>query len=415
MVLNREVLNCLGHVDLPDWAESMAETLRREGHASLLTAPVLQGETTAHHPGWQYVAEPQFAQSTRVGWHFGGHDKAPAWLPPWVITADSELAGQRWLHDGNTQTGVRAAIGGTFPLIDLCREDLLLSKPRRLLALTDGVATFVCSTLEQARMNLGEALREAQWQGVAPANPGRHLHSLVARDRLALLASCVFGVRFDVADIPVEGFGRLERIDVVIAGRLGFALRQLGIAERHADGRFELWVQPRLIPSRYLLSQVRGGMEAAYLQLVDGTPVFFTGAGTGKNLILRGLLRDTLAYQDTRDRPTAGLPKVALIPATDLTEAFYLRLGIMSFARTLAGVTTIFADHGIGLRTVLPAAQLGLGEEATGDEASDLILLTERVNEGAMMAAIEQIKNEVKLAGLRCLLRVEGDALPTWA
>lgn len=103
------------------------------------------------------------------------------------------------------------------------------------------------------------------------------------------------------------------------------------------------------------------------------------------------------------------------MPFARTSAAFYLRLGIMNFARTLAAVTGILAEAGVGLRTVLPASELGLALPAGKEEASDLILLSERVEEGAMAAAIDAIRTQVRLAGIRCCIRCEGEGVRPWS
>lgn len=250
----------VGFLNLPPWAESLVALLRGHRLERLLTCPLLSDDGAAVAPDlpWPRLPAAAFAAAVATGLHFDDAP-APAWWPRRVITADSGFAAQRLLVEGVAATGVRAAIGGTYPLLDIHRPEALLPPPRRLLALPDGVTTFLLTAMDQDGLTLDQALAEAQWRGIAPAHATRHLHGLEARDRLCLLASAIFGERLLPADVACEGVLKLDKTDLRIAARLGYHARHLGVVERRDDGSLEAWVQPRLIPARYLLAQVRGG------------------------------------------------------------------------------------------------------------------------------------------------------------
>ncbi|HEY9070592.1 MAG TPA: hypothetical protein VIV61_10085 [Candidatus Ozemobacteraceae bacterium] len=406
-----------GFLNLPGRQDELRTTLERLGLSDLTRRPVLGGEN-AERP-WSTLEPSEFFAVVDTGFHFPERRPPPDWTP-WVITSDAGTANTRLENGLASQTGMRGAIGGTFPFLDICGTNVFLPIPRRLLAMTDGVAGFILTEMEQSGRSLEEAVREAQWQGIAPGNITRHLHALTARERLALLASAVFGINLTAERILAEGFGQLEARDVAIARSLGYAIRLLGAVEAHEDA-FEAWVRPCLLPSRYVLAQVRGGSEAAYMQGADGSSHIFVGPGTSFEVSLRGMLRD---YHQLREKGTLGTAPFAacsLIPSHRQVSGCYLRLRLVNPMATLAQVTKVFAEAGIEVRYIVqPDAEIVSQETPPGNIAckrvsqpsspignEELVLFTAPVEDGILHGAIEQIRVEVKLAAVKCCLRYE--------
>ncbi|HNV69117.1 MAG TPA: hypothetical protein PKO06_05420, partial [Candidatus Ozemobacteraceae bacterium] len=243
----------VGFLQLPLWHEALRAQLRQFGQEELLRAPVLNAEDTGD--GWKSLSTEEFFRFVQVGLHFEAV-RPIAQITDILITSDANLALKRILEFPTGTTGVRGALGGLSPLLDLFNRDCFQDRPRRMLCIADGVTNFVLNEMEHQERTLENAVQEAQWQNIAPGNPTRHLHGLVARERLALLATVLFGIKLSPDQILVEGIAKLEQKDIQLARSLDYSLRLLGAIERR-ENRIEAWVRPCLIPCRYLLSQVR--------------------------------------------------------------------------------------------------------------------------------------------------------------
>ncbi|NLI77569.1 MAG: hypothetical protein GX442_14175 [Candidatus Riflebacteria bacterium] len=392
-------MSTVGFLNLPPWPAELRQGLHDHGLPDLLRAPVLGTEDV--DPPWTSFPDEEFFGTVDTGLQFADGRPPTRW-PSRVITADAPTACRRFLNRQRGTTGVRGAIGGTAPLLDLFHARAGYPAPRRLLAMTDGVAGAVLGEMGRSGKTLEESLQEIQWRDLAPGNATRHLHGLVARDRLVLLGSLVFNITLDPEQVFTEGFGQVSPRDLALADTLDATIRLLGVVEA-AEGGTAAWVRPVLLPSRYLLAQVRGGAEAAYLQLADQTSLFFSGPGTTPAVVLRGMVRDwrdllaadggPLRAEDSRETTTPAEP-----PAT-----FYLRFALTRFDLTVSQVLNVLAEQGIGIGSLFqPPSAPGNGQE------TELVVFTRPVAEKTLQDALRLLRERVRLASLKTCLRSEG-------
>ncbi|RCK78707.1 MAG: Homoserine dehydrogenase [Candidatus Ozemobacter sibiricus] len=411
-------MSTVGFLNLPSWMVELRQFLLEQGQTDLVRAPVLGGEDVERP--WAALAPDEFFACVETGLHFpdGRSPVVDRW-PARVITADAALASRRWRLRQQATTGVRGAIGGTFPLLDLHHPRAGYPAPRRLLAAPDGVAVAALTEMEHTGRTLEAALQDIQWRNLAPGNATRHLHGLVARDRLALLAGLLFGVDVDPDAIPCEGLTRITPRDVELATRLDMTIRLLAAAEL-GDGGLSLWVRPVLLPARYLLAQIRSGSEGAYLQRADQSSVFYSGPATGPAVILRGMIRDWLepvpmaapaptppAGSATTEsgRSAAGMVEGATSPAS-----FFLRFALSHFDLTVAQVLNVLAAKGIGIRSLYQPENGGRGPlpDNAGHSEPELVVFTRPVEERHLSEALREIRDQIKLATVKTCLRTEG-------
>lgn len=396
-------MSSAGFLNLPARQEDLRSSLERLGLHDLARRPILGRENA--EPPWVTLDPAEFFSAVDTGFHFETNRLPKDWTP-WVITSDANLANSRLEKGLGDHTGIRGAIGGTFPFLDICGKNMFLPVPRRLIAMTDGVAGFILTEMERSGRTLDESIREAQWQSLAPGNMTRHLHALAARDRLALLASSIFGINLSAERISTEGFGQIDARDIAIARSLDYNIRLVGVVEAHDDG-FEAWVRPCLLSSRYVLAQVRGGSEAAYMACSDGSSQIFVGPGTSFDVSLRGMLRD---HQQLSEKGMFGVVPLApcsLIPAHKQISGFYIRMTLVHHMSTLAQITNVFATAGIEVRYIVQPDGDSVSRE-TGSGNTDLVIFTAPVCDGTMHETLEQVREEVKLAAIKACLRYEG-------
>src|ERR1700752_4080377 len=123
-------------------------------------------------------------------------------------------------------------------------------------------------------------LAEAQARGYAEADPTFDIEGIDAAHKLTIMSAIAFGVPMQFEKAYTEGISSLTREDIRYAEELGYRIKLLGITRRTPAG-IELRVHPTLIPSRRLIANVEGVMNAI---LVKGDAVgatLYYGAGAG--------------------------------------------------------------------------------------------------------------------------------------
>jgi homoserine dehydrogenase len=192
--------------------------------------------------------------------------------------------------------------------------------------------------------------------------------------------------------VYTEGISKLTREDIQYAEELGYRIKLLGIAKRKTSG-IELRVHPTLIPTKRLIANVEGVMNAI---LVKGDAVgqtMFYGAGAGAEPTASAVVADLIDVARTMTvDPEHRVPHlafqpdqlsdVAILPMGEVETSYYLRLRVHDKPGVLADITRILADLGISIDAMVQK------EPHEGEAHADIIMLTHRTLEKHVNAAI---------------------------
>jgi homoserine dehydrogenase len=225
------------------------------------------------------------------------------------------------------------------------------------------------------------------------------------------MSAIAFGIPVQFDKAYVEGITKLGTADIKYAEQLGYRIKLLGITKRRradASGQregIELRVHPALIPSKRLIANVEGAMNAVVVQGdAVGTTLYY-GKGAGAEPTASAVIADLvditrlhtadaahrvphLAFQPhTLDDAMSALPVLSM---GEIVTSYYLRLRVADEAGVLARVTGILAEAGISIDAVLQREADEVGGE--GSTQTDLIILTHDCVEAKMNAAMAQMQ-----------------------
>ena len=118
-----------------------------------------------------------------------------------IVTANKELLADqgRILLESAEKAGVEirfeAAVGGGIPIIHPLKESLVGDRINRILGIMNGTTNYILTRMSEGLIDYGTALREAQEQGYAEAEPSADVEGHDAANKLAILASIAFRSR----------------------------------------------------------------------------------------------------------------------------------------------------------------------------------------------------------------------------
>jgi len=303
-------------------------------------------------------------------------------------------------HAKGVMVAFEAAVAGGIPIIKALREGLTANRIEWVAGIINGTTNFILSEMRDKGHDFDVVLKEAQRLGYAEADPSFDIGGIDAAHKLTLMSAIAFGIPVQFAKAYVEGITQLSGIDIRYAEQLGYRIKLLGITKRTTGG-VELRVHPCLIPSRRLIANVEGAMNAV---MVEGDAVgstLYYGKGAGSEPTASAVIADLvdITRLHTAD-PQHRVPHLAfqpdamsdlqVLPMSEVVTSYYLRLRVADEAGVLARVTGLLAEGSISIDAVLQreADQVG-GEGAT---STDLIILTHNTREGAMDAVLAQIQ-----------------------
>ncbi len=289
-----------------------------------------------------------------------------------------------------------AAVAGGIPIIKALREGLTANRIEWVAGIINGTTNFILSEMRAKGLDFEVVLKEAQRLGYAESDPTFDIEGVDAAHKATIMSAIAFGVPVQFEKAHVEGITKLQGADIRYAEQLGYRIKLLGITKRREHG-IELRVHPTLVPSKRLIANVEGAMNAVVVQGdAVGTTLYY-GKGAGAEPTASAVVADLvdITRLATAD-PDHRVPHLAfqpdamadtpILPIGQVVTAFYLRLVVADEAGVLSRITTILAENGISIDAVLQR------ESAEGERQTDLIILTHDTVEGRLREALAQMQ-----------------------
>jgi homoserine dehydrogenase len=314
-------------------------------------------------------------------------------------------------HAKGVMVAFEAAVAGGIPIIKALREGLSANRIEWIAGIINGTTNFILSEMRDKGLDFNTVLKEAQRLGYAEADPTFDIEGIDAAHKATIMSAIAFGVPMQFAKAHVEGITKLSAIDIKYAEQLGYRIKLLGITKKVPSG-IELRVHPTLIPTKRLLANVEGAMNAVQVHGdAVGTTLYY-GKGAGSEPTASAVIADLvdvtrLQTADPENRvphlafqPDA-LQNTPILPMAEVTTSYYLRFAVADQAGVLAEITRILAAHGVSIDALLQK------EAAEGESQTDLVILTHETKEKNMMAAITEMQALKTVLGEIIKIRLE--------
>ncbi|MES2940293.1 MAG: homoserine dehydrogenase [Pseudomonadota bacterium] len=299
-------------------------------------------------------------------------------------------------HRRGVMVAFEAAVAGGIPIIKALREGLTANRIEWIAGIINGTTNFILSEMRDKGLDFEAALKDAQRLGYAEADPTFDIEGVDAAHKATIMSAIAFGIPVQFDKAYVEGITKLAPQDIKYAEQLGYRIKLFGITKRTAKG-IELRVHPALVPSKRLIANVEGAMNAVVVQGdAVGTTLYY-GKGAGSEPTASAVIADLVDITRLHTADAAHrVPHLAfqpdqmssepVLPMSEVVTSYYLRLRVADQAGVLAKVTGLLAESGISIDAMLQR------EAGEGEKHTDLILLTHNVREGTMNQVIEAMQ-----------------------
>src|SRR5512145_239298 len=291
-----------------------------------------------------------------------------------VVTANKALLAThgneifKAAQDKGVMVAFEAAVAGGIPIIKALREGLSANRIEWIAGIINGTTNFILSEMRDKGLSFDTVLKEAQRLGYAEADPTFDIEGVDAAHKITILSALAFGIPMQFDKAYVEGISKLAGDDIKYAEQLGYRIKLLGITRRTPEG-VELRVHPTLIPTKRLIANVEGAMNAVVVQgdAVGATLYYGKGAGA---------------------EPTASAVVADLVDITRLATADPdHRVPSLAFQpHAIADTPILPIDEEISSDAVIQK------EPGEGEEQTDLIMLTHQTREKHINAAIAKVE-----------------------
>ena len=299
-------------------------------------------------------------------------------------------------HQRGVMVAFEAAVAGGIPIIKALREGLTANRLEWVVGIINGTTNFILSEMRDKGLDFDVVLKEAQRLGYAEADPTFDIEGVDAAHKATIMSAIAFGIPVQFDKAYVEGITKLGAQDIRYAEQLGYRIKLLGITKRVPQG-IELRVHPSLVPTKRLLANVEGAMNAVVVRGdAVGTTLYY-GKGAGSEPTASAVIADLVDITRLHTADTAHrVPHLAfqpdqmsgepVLPMDEVVTSYYLRLRVADQAGVLAQVTGLLAGAGISVDAMLQR------EAGEGEKQTDLIILTHTVREGTMNEVLAEIQ-----------------------
>ena len=321
-------------------------------------------------------------------------------------------------RSGGTDVAFEAAVGGGIPILRALREGLAANRIQSVHGIINGTTNDVLTQMEEGGEPFEVVLKRAQELGYAEADPTFDVDGIDAAHKITLLAAMAFGAELTFKEVPTEGIGNIQPLDLEAAREFGYRVKLLGITKlrTEADGteRVEVRVHPTMIPAASLLAKVDGAMNAVEVSGDAVGPTLYYGAGAGElptaSAVVGDLIelaRDVRSGRAGRVPPLSYLPEELvpkpLVPLGELHARCYLCFTALDRPRVLSHIGGILGEHEISIESVI---QKGRGHSG---ESVPVVMLTHPAGESAVRLALEEIDRLPDVTAPTRLIRIEED------
>jgi homoserine dehydrogenase len=314
-------------------------------------------------------------------------------------------------HEQGVMVAFEPAVAGGIPIIKALREGLTANRIDWIAGIINGTTNFILSEMRDKGLPFEAVLKEAQRLGYAEADPTFDIEGIDAAHKVTIMSAIAFGIPVQFERAHIEGISGLQAEDIRWAEQLGYRIKLLGITRRREHG-IELRVHPTLIPSRRLIANVEGAMNAVWVKGDAVGHTMYYGKGAGAEPTASAVVADLVDVARTLTvDPGNRVPHLAfqpdamadlpILPISEIDSAYYLRMRVADEPGVLADITRILADARISIDAMLQR------EPAEGERQTDIVLLTHVTVEHRCDRAIARIEALSTVVGRVTRIRLE--------
>ncbi len=250
-----------------------------------------------------------------------------------------------------------AAVGGGIPVLRTIKDGLSTNKINKVVGILNGTCNYILSEMETSRDSFVKVLKKAQNLGYAESNPKFDLNGHDTLAKVRILSALAFNKKITKNNCLMNGIERIEIEDILMAKKLNFRIKLLGITEVIQNKLFER-VHPCLIKKDNYIANINGVMNAIIL---EGNPVgqsVLQGEGAGPGPTSSALLSDLLSILRGNIKYPFGMPSVKrqrinFFEKDQYLNSLYLRFVLKDKPGVLSSITKIFTKNKISIKNLI--------------------------------------------------------------
>jgi homoserine dehydrogenase len=329
-----------------------------------------------------------------------------------VVTANKELLAKHGKElfaaakENQVDLYFEASVGGGIPIIRPLKDCLAGNRIDKVYGIVNGTTNYILTQMASGK-SYDDALKQAQKEGYAEADPHADVSGVDAARKIAILASIAFGARVTEKDVSRIGIECLSPLDLEYARELGYKVKLLACAQE-IDGALAVRVHPALLPTHHPLASVDGVLNAIVVRGDAVGEVMFHGFGAGRLPTASAVVGDLIEVARNIKEGVRGRSKCTCFhqkpfyPASEMVTRYFLRLELADQPGVLAKVAAAFGREKVSLAAVI--------QKRLTERGAEVVLVTHPAEERRFLSAVTTLTTYPETLAVHQPIAVEGDA-----
>lgn len=183
--------------------------------------------------------------------------------------------------ENNVQFRFEASVGGGIPILGTLTGPLRANKFEEVLGILNGTTNYILTMMTKEGVDYDTALKEAQEQGFAEADPTADVEGIDAANKLSILIALMFGKYVAPEDIPTKGITHITKEQIEESRANGCKIKLIAHAKKLENGEIEYEVRPMHISATHPLANINKEFNAVFVKGNAVDDLMFYGKGAG--------------------------------------------------------------------------------------------------------------------------------------
>jgi homoserine dehydrogenase len=309
----------------------------------------------------------------------------------YVATANKKLLAKegetifKSVIDLDRRIGIRASFVGAHSFIhELGLVGAEAKEYKRIYAILNGTCNYILSKMAGEGKSFDEALKGAQKEGFAEADPTDDIEGYDTENKIRILLGLITNSYLYAGSFPVEGIKNIDVQDILYADELGYSVKLVGVIE-HTGSAYDVAVHPALVPRMSLLGSLQGAYNGTEFEDEYGVVSGLVNPGAGRYPTADTVIKDLLDISEGRTLPIPSTAnKFSLGSPGEVRRRYYLRFSVLDRPGVLAQITEIFWKYNINIAAVIQ-------KETSRKEFVPVVMTTYLAGENDVQAAIDKV------------------------
>jgi len=309
-------------------------------------------------------------------------------------------------YENSVQVSYEASVAGGLPIIRPLQNSLAANRIEKIYGILNGTTNYILTKMSREQMDFAEALKEAQEQGYAEADPTSDVEGHDAAYKITILSTLAFQRYVEADSVYVEGITNIDIDDINFASEMGYVIKLLAIAKNSKEG-LDIRVHPAFVPKNHSLANINDTYNCVLLHGDAVGDVMSTGRGAGQMPTASAVVADIIQISKDINYNNLEFPKIdsslqsCVINIDEIENSFYIRLDVNDKPGVMAQIAKVFGDNNVSLASVLQRQKL--------NPVVPLVLITHSVKEKDLYNSLEEIENLEDVIEVSSVIRVENN------